>query len=59
MFKVPPTSLLVVCKLMGAVCGGSAMFAEAAEAVAVFCPFRCAVTIVTGALFGTTEMAMP
>lgn len=57
MFKVPPTNLLVVCRLMGTVCGGSALLG--AEAVAVFWPLRCAVTIVTGALAGTTEMAMP
>lgn len=40
-----------VCRLMGDVCSGSE--------VATFCPLMCAVTMETGVLAGTTEMAMP
>ena len=41
-----PTALLPVCRFIG-------------SEVATFCPFRCAVTMETGTLVGTTEMAMP
>lgn len=41
---------LAVCRLMGDVCSASEF--------AAFCPLMCAVTMETGALAGTTEMAM-
>lgn len=41
---------LAVCRLMGDVCSASEF--------AAFCPLICAVTMETGALAGTTEMAM-
>lgn len=46
------TALPPVWRLMGDVCSGS-------ELATAFCPLMCAVTMETGALAGTTEMAMP